>query len=85
MFKISDIARATPSNYYRVGKKQYSGNEHGLVRGIGLVNFVHSSGNDGNFWPIDYRIYHPDTDGKTKNNHFQSDRRSGDVYAISYP
>jgi hypothetical protein len=26
---------------------------------------------DGDFWPIDYRIYHPDTDGKTKNDHFQ--------------
>lgn len=52
-------------------KRQYSGNEHATVRGIGLVNFVHSSGNDGDFWPIDYRIYHPDTDGKSKNDHFQ--------------
>ena len=52
-------------------KKQYSGNEHGTVKGIGLVNFVHSTGNDGDFWPIDYRIYHPDTDGKTKNDHFE--------------
>ena len=52
-------------------KKQYSGNEHGTVRGIGLLNFVHSSGNDGDFYPINYRIYHPDSDGKTKNDHFQ--------------
>lgn len=52
-------------------KRQYSGNEHGTVRGIGLVNFVHSSGNDGDFWPIDYRIYSPETDKKTKNDHFQ--------------
>ncbi|MCY7358633.1 MAG: hypothetical protein LH609_14480 [Rudanella sp.] len=43
----------------------------GTVKGIGLVNFIHSAGNDGNFWPIDYRIFHPDTDGKTKNDHFQ--------------
>ncbi len=28
-------------------------------------------GNDGEFWPIDYRIYHPETDGKSKNDHFQ--------------
>ena len=35
-----------------------------------LIYFVHSAGNDGDFWPIDYRIYHPDTDGKTKNDHF---------------
>lgn len=59
------------SRFIELVKSQYSGNEHGTVRGIGLVNFVHSAGNDGDFWPIDYRIYHPDTDGKTKNDHFQ--------------
>lgn len=52
-------------------KRQYSGNEHATIRGIGLVNFVHSSGNDGDFWPINYRVFHPETDGKTKNDHFQ--------------
>ena len=59
------------SRFIELVKCQYSGNEHGTVRGIGLVNFVHSAGNDEDFWPIDYRIYHPDTDGKTKNDHFQ--------------
>jgi DDE superfamily endonuclease len=49
-------------------KKQYSGAEHGLVRGIGVINLVHSDGND--FYPIDYRIYAPEVDGKTKNDHF---------------
>jgi len=49
-------------------KLQYSGNEHGLVKGIGVVNLVHSDGND--FYPIDYRIYAPPADGKTKNDHF---------------
>lgn len=50
-------------------KKQYSGAVHGLVRGIDVVNLVHSDGED--FYPIDYRIYAPDTDGKTKNDHFR--------------
>ena len=59
------------SRFIELVKCQYSGNEHGTVRGIGLVNLVHSAGNDEDFWPIDYRIYHPDTDGKTKNDHFQ--------------
>ena len=59
------------SNFIELVKKQYSGNEHGTVKGIGLVNFVHSSGNDGDFWPIDYRVYSPQDDGKTKNDHFQ--------------
>jgi len=50
-------------------KLQYSGAAQGLVRGIGIVNLVHSDGT--NYYPIDYRIYAPDTDGKTKNEHFR--------------
>ncbi len=53
-------------------KHQYSGNEHGLVSGIGVVNLVHSAGAQKDFYPIDYRIYAPDTDGKTKNDHFRA-------------
>jgi hypothetical protein len=52
-------------------KRQYSSTEHGLVRGIGVVSLVHSTGEPDDFYPIDYRIYAPDTDGKTKNDHFQ--------------
>lgn len=51
-------------------KLQYSGNVHGLVKGIGLVNLVHTNGCLGDFYPINYRVYHPDGDGKTKNDHF---------------
>lgn len=50
-------------------KRQYSGNEHGLVKGINIVNLVHSDGT--HYYPIDYRIYAPEYDGKTKNDHFQ--------------
>lgn len=52
-------------------KLQYSGNVHGLVKGIGLVNLVHTNGFEGDFYPINYRVYNPDEDGKTKNEHFQ--------------
>lgn len=51
-------------------KRQYSGAVHGLVRGIDVVNLVHSDGTD--FYPIDYRIYAPDADGLTKNEHFRT-------------
>ncbi len=51
-------------------KLQYSGAEGGLVRGIGVVNLLHTSGEEGDFFPIDFRIYAPDCDGKTKNEHF---------------
>lgn len=60
------------SRFIKLVKRQYSGNEKGVVQGIGIVNLVHSSGNDGDYFPIDYRIYHPETDGKTKNAHFQA-------------
>jgi hypothetical protein len=50
-------------------KKQYSGAEHGPVRCIGVINLVHSDGQA--FYPIDYRIYAPDADGKTQNDHFR--------------
>ena len=56
------------ARFIELAKVQYSGNVHGLVNGINLVNMVHSNGIDGE---IDYRIYHPSTDGKTKNEHFR--------------
>lgn len=36
--------------------------------GIWVVNLVHSDGTD--YYPVDYRVYHRDSDGKTKNDHF---------------
>jgi len=59
------------ANAIETVKLQYSGNVHGLVKGIGLVNLVHTNGSLGDFYPINYRIYHPEADGKTKNDHFQ--------------
>jgi hypothetical protein len=58
------------SRFSDVAKRQYSGNAHGMVTGIGLVNLVPSSGAAGDFLPLDYRVYAPDADGKTKNDHF---------------
>jgi len=50
-------------------QRQYSGAEGGLVRGIGVVNLLHTNGK-GEFYPIDFRIYAKQHDGKTKNDHF---------------
>lgn len=52
-------------------KLQYSGAVGGLVRGIGVVNLVHTNGEDGEHYPIDFRVYAKEADGKTKNDHFQ--------------
>ncbi len=50
-------------------KLQYSGNVHGLVKGIGLVNLLWTDNEK--FVPVDYRLYQPDVDGQDKNDHFQ--------------
>jgi hypothetical protein len=59
------------SRFIELVRLQYRGAEHGLVRGIGVVNLVHSSGTTGDFYPLDYRVYAPEMDGKTKNDHFR--------------
>ena len=59
------------SRSIELAKVQYSGAAHGLVRGIGVVNLVHSAGAGKDFYPMDYRIYAPVQDGKTKNEHFR--------------
>ena len=48
---------------------QYSGNEHGVIRGIGLISCLYVNPRIGKFWVIDYRIYDPSGDGKTKIDH----------------
>ena len=50
-------------------RRQYSGNAHGLVKGIGVVTCVYVNPELDQFWLIDYRIYDPAGDGKTKLDH----------------
>ena len=52
-------------------RRQYSGNEHGVVKGIGVVNCLYVNPGTGESWIIDWRIYDPDTDGKTKLDHMR--------------
>lgn len=49
---------------------QYSGAEHGIINGIGLLNFLWI-GDDDQVYPTDFRIWEPAEDGKTKNDHFR--------------
>jgi DDE superfamily endonuclease len=59
------------SRFIALVKRQYSGNEKGLLRGINLVNMVYSEGTADDFYPVDYRVYAPSEDEKTKNDHFR--------------
>lgn len=45
------------------------GNEHRVIRGIGLISCVYVNGETGQFWVIDYRVYDPDGDGQSKLDH----------------
>ena len=55
----------------RIGlvRRQYSGNAHGVIAGIGLVTCVYVNPDTDPFWLIDYRLFAPDVDGKTKLDH----------------
>ena len=50
-------------------RRQYSGNEHGILQEIGVVSCVYVNPKFQRFWVIDYRIFNPDVDGKTKIGH----------------
>jgi hypothetical protein len=49
---------------------QYSGTEHDIVKGIGLLNFLWVDDTN-QVCPFDYRIWEPKEDGKTKNEQFR--------------
>ncbi|HRC73422.1 MAG TPA: transposase [Candidatus Competibacter sp.] len=67
---VDDSVQEKPhSRAMELVKRQYSGNAHGLVKGIGVVNLVHSAGAE--YYPIDFRMYAPHVDGLTKNDHFR--------------
>ena len=50
-------------------RRQYSGNAHGVIKGIGVVTCVYVNPDADQFWLIDYRIYDPAGDGETKLDH----------------
>jgi Transposase DDE domain len=57
------------SEEIEIVRRQYSGNEHGVLKGIGVVSCVYVNPTIERFWVIDYRIFNPDVDGKTKIDH----------------
>jgi len=50
-------------------RRQSSGTEHKVLPGIGLINCVYINPELDKFWVIDYRIYEPLGDGKSKLEH----------------
>jgi len=52
-------------------RRQYSGNAHAVIKGIGVVTCIYVNPEVDQFWLIDYRIYDPEGDGKSKLDHVQ--------------
>lgn len=65
-------------------RRQYSGNAGGVIKGIGVVTCVYVNPETDQFWLIDYRIYDPDGDGKTKLDHVR-DMLANIVYHKELP
>jgi len=52
-------------------RRQWSGNAHAIVRGIGLVSCVYVNPHTQQLWVIDYRLFDPQSDGKSKLDHME--------------
>ena len=52
-------------------RQQWSGNAKSVIKGIGVVTCVYVNPHTDQFWVIDYRIFAPDTDGKSKLDHMR--------------
>ena len=50
-------------------RRQWSGNEKRVIKGIGIVTCVYVNPETEQFWVIDYRIFDPERDGKSKIDH----------------
>ena len=63
------VADKNYSRQMEVVRRQWSGNAHRVIKGIGIVTCVYVNPQLKQFWILDYRIYDPDTDGKSKLDH----------------
>jgi hypothetical protein len=61
-------------------RPQWSGNAKAVIDGIGIVTCVYVNPDSGRFWLIDYRIYDPDGDHKSKLNHMREMLGNAVVY-----
>jgi len=53
----------------RLTRWQYSGTHHRIVHGVGVTTLLWTQSNQ--HIPVDFRIYAPEQDGATKNEHFR--------------
>ncbi len=59
------------SNAIELVRRQYSGNAKKVIKGIGVVTCIYINPEIDQFWLIDYRLYDPAGDGKSKLDHVE--------------
>src|SRR5512143_623847 len=57
------------SHQIELVRRQYSGTAKAIIKGIGVVTCVYVHPERDQFWLIDYRLYDPGGDGKSKLEH----------------
>jgi hypothetical protein len=67
-----------------VVRKQWSGNEKGVIRGMGVVSCVYVNPKTEHFWVVDYRIFDPEADEKSKLDHVEEMLRSADARHLAF-
>jgi hypothetical protein len=65
-------------------QKQYSGNAHGVIKGIGVVNMIYYNPDLDRYWLIDFRIFDSARDGKTKLDHANEMLSLANVRGVLY-
>lgn len=65
-------------------RRQWSGNHKRVVKGIGVVTCVYVNPEISRFWIIDFRLYDPERDGKSKLDHVR-EMLLGCVYQKELP
>ncbi len=64
-------------------RRQWRGNAHSVINGIGVVTCVYVNPHQDTFWIIAYRIYASAGDGKRKLDHVHDDMLANGVYQKS--
>lgn len=65
------VLNKSRSEYIELVQRQYSGNQHRVIKGIGLVNMLYFNQAKKTYCPIDFKIYANKEDGYSKNDHFR--------------
>jgi len=65
------VADTNHSQKIKPARSQFSGNAKKVVTGIGIVNCLYYNPEIDQFWVVDFRIFDPDSDGKTKLDHVE--------------